>query len=124
MLYGYFQAVRTFLLVCVLRMTDCYKDVGLTIKMFIRMFTDPVRILPSDLLVSGMTLADYIVLAVGILLMYLVGKRKKKENLQQWYDGFSPVRKCTLCILTLFAVLIFGSYGIGYDARQFIYNEV
>ena len=33
------------------------------------MFTDPVRILPSDLLVSGMTLADYIVLAVGILLM-------------------------------------------------------
>lgn len=38
--YRIFQVVRTVLLMSSLRMLDCYRNVGLTFKMFGTMFTD------------------------------------------------------------------------------------
>lgn len=124
--YGYFQAVRTFLLVCVLRMTDCYQDTGLTVKMFFQMFTEFSY---SDLSVNkllglGISGADYVILAAGIFLMYLAGRRKKKGEVQKYLMEIPVLLRYTLLLLLFFAVLIFGTYGIGYDASQFIYNKV
>lgn len=115
--YEDFQAVRTFLLVCILRMFDCYRDVTLTADMFLRMFTEfsVYQVSPDGFLQLGITAADYVILGIGVFMMYLVGKRKKELP---WTCHYAAI------IFLLFAVLIFGNYGIGYDPAQFIYGEL
>lgn len=123
--YGYFQAVRTFLLVCVLRMFDCYQEVGLTIQMFFSMFFGNGKSFSiKELFHLGIAPADYMVLFFGVILMYLAGRIKKKMPVVQWLAELPVFCRYGLILVLFFAVVVFGTYGIGYDAKQFIYNNV
>lgn len=120
--YGYFQAVRTFLLVCLLRMTDCYRDVGLTFRMFFSIFTDFGK--GISLAPLGLAVSDYLLIGTGILFMYLAGRVKKKEKPEQWFLEQSVGVRYLILAGLFFSILVFGIYGIGYEQRQFIYNQV
>ncbi len=121
--WGYWQAIRTFLLMGLIRSLDCYRDVGKTFSMWLTMITHWNI---SDFFLGGwlqlMDPAEWCVLAGGILLIFFVtfGKRDRqhRETIAKQPLLF------TLCVLVLgMVVLIFGAYGIGYDASQFIYNQ-
>ena len=77
----------------------------------------------GSLLELGASAADFIVIAIGIILMFMVsllqGKKKIADRLEE-----KPValRYIVLLVLILAAVVL-GAYGIGYDATQFIYNQ-
>ncbi len=130
--YGCFMAVRTFLLMGLIRSLDCYRDVGRTFKLWGSMFTlahigEVFRGIGS-LFVSasnkflGLRLADYIILAAGIIAMATVSSLSAKKNVRERiYD--KPVLAWTLCGTLIVAVLLLGAYSIGYDASQFIYNQ-
>ena len=95
-----------------LRMLDCYRNVGLTFKMFGTMFTD-----------WNMTAADYAVVAVAVVLVLCVSLKQRRGSIrEQLYERTAAVQYLVVFAL-LFAILIFGAYGIGYDANQFIYNQ-
>ena len=124
--YEVFQIIRTILLMSSIRMFDCYRDVPLTFKMVGSMFTrfNPEIFFNGALLQLGLTAADYAVLAVGFLLVLGVSlvKRKKgsvREVLYQkpagWFYG--------LMAALVLVIIVFGAYGAGYDASQFIYNQ-
>lgn len=125
-IYQHFQAARTFLLVCVLRMSDCYQDVGLTVKMFFQMFTEfrLSDLQGSRLMELGISGADYSILISGILLMYIAGRIKKKQEIEEYLMKMPVLLRYALFLFLFFAILIFGVYGIGYDANQFIYQKV
>lgn len=121
--YGKFMAVRTFLLMGLIRSLDCYRDVPTTFSMWGSMLTtwnysSMLRSLPS----LGLHLSDLIILLLGCLLMAgvstLSAKRSVRERL---YDR--PILSWTLCGALFVCILLFGAYGIGYDASQFIYNQ-
>jgi hypothetical protein len=68
----------------------------------------------------GLVLSDWILLGLGVAVVWLVDW--KREPLQRRFLGFSPaVRTGAVCLLAL-AVLVFGMYGIGFDASAFIYG--
>lgn len=123
--YGVFEILRTILLMSMIRMFDCYRDVPLTFKMVFSMFTSFNFNIFADgsLLTLGIDGKDYIVLAIGFLIILLNSIYKAKgnnirEKLYKNPSGFTAV----LCILFII-IIVFGAYGIGYDSNQFIYNQ-
>ena len=124
--YEVFQIIRTILLMSMIRMFDCYRDVPLTFKMVGSMFTKFRFGVFTDgsLLKIGLSVSDYWVLAVGLLVVLGV-------SLYKYHRG--PVRDALyakrrwlfygLMGMLFVAILIFGAYGIGFDSSQFIYNQ-
>lgn len=120
-----FQVLRTFLLMSCLRMFDCYRDVLLTFRMFGTMFTDfnIVEAMRGGIMTLGLTVSDYVILLLGFIILLTVSLVQRggsvREKIYQWPYAV----RCTLIFGVFLSILIFGNYGIGYDASQFIYNR-
>ena len=70
----------------------------------------------------GLSMGHYGVLLGGVLLICLVSFLGKKEPLRYRLVK-RPILLCAcLCLLTVL-ILIFGAYGIGFDASDFIYGQ-
>ena len=107
--YDAFQIVRTFLLMAFIRAFDIYQNVPLTFKRFASVFVRPqfgammdaVKVLPC---------LDWLVAGLGICLLLVGTKRLRKLPAPVW-------------LLMILAILVFGVYGLGYDASAFIYTR-
>lgn len=123
--YQGFQVIRTLLLMSALRTFDCYRDVPLTFKMFGSMFVNGNWniLFDGSLLSIGLNLVDYVILIVGVLVLFTVSMVQRKESVREQILRLKyPVRACIWSLLFL-SIILFGIYGIGYDATQFIYNQ-
>ena len=107
-----------------IRSLDCYRNVGTTFAMWGSMLTvhNAGELLSGGVLGLGLTVADFVILAVGILTMFFVSRASAKGSVRA-YLSERPVRAAILASLLFVAVILFGAYGIGYDAQQFIYNQ-
>ena len=125
--YRFFCIIRTFLLMSSLRSFDCYRDVPLTFKMFGEMFTkfDPSIFVDGSLLQIGLSLADYVVVFIAVLLMILVSNLELigKGSVREQIAGKPVVIRYIIWYGLFIAILVFGAYGIGFDSSQFIYNQ-
>ncbi len=120
-----FRVGRTILLMSSLRMFDCYRDVPLTFKMFGSMFTtwNWNVLFNGQMLQLGLELTDYVILFLGMLLIFSVSMLQRKGSVRAKIRSRAlPVRVAVWYGLFLM-VLLFGAYGVGYDASQFIYNQ-
>ena len=121
--YGIFEIIRTILLMSMIRMFDVYRNVPLTFKMVGTMFTSVNLRIFSDgsLLNIGLAKYDYIVLVAAFVIILTVSIVKAKRGVVFKDDNF-VIRHCLLAVL-LIVIVVFGAYGEGYDATQFIYNQ-
>ncbi len=124
--YEIFQIVRTILLMSMIRMFDCYRDVPLTFQKVGSMFTSFNFHIFTDgsLLHIGLDVADYLLLAAGLLVVF--GVSLYKYNRGSVRDGLYEKHSTVfygLMGLLFVAILVFGAYGIGFDSSQFIYNQ-
>ena len=129
--YGGFCALRTFLLMGAIRSLDCYRDVGVTFRAFGSIFTSPAswRDLFCGGAVSrlGLSVPVWVFLGLAALLFWLVGRQGKADA----PAGFClaerlvsrPALLWAVCALLIASTLIFGSYGFGFDASDFIYGQ-
>jgi D-alanyl-lipoteichoic acid acyltransferase DltB (MBOAT superfamily) len=108
-------AVRTFLLMSAIRSFDIYGGVGVTFTMVFSVFK------PWDLqpLPIGVDVHDCAAAAVGVCIWIMAGLPRPRR----WYNALNGAGKLLLCLLLLCGILVFGVYGYGYDAAQFIYNR-
>jgi len=112
--------VRVFLIIGAVRLLDLYGSVSLTFKMLGTVFSSPTSYtrffseLPSVIAISRLA-----ALLFALLLVYIVGKLEIRAD--------SVAKKpiyCTAAIFTLaLTSLVFGEYGIGFDAGDFIYSR-
>jgi len=123
-LYHDFAATRTFLLMGLIRSLDCYRNVGTSFRMWGSMLTtwNIGEVLGGGILTLGLTVSDFIILAVAIAVVFFISRASAKGSIRAWLWE-RPVRASMLAVLLLTAVLLFGAYGHGYDASQFIYNQ-
>lgn len=122
--YKKFTCVRTFLLMGLFRSLDCYRDVGLTVRMWWSMlsFKHVGELFNGGLLTLGLSSADIVIVAVGVFVVYAVSRLSVKKDVRQTlYER--PVMSAALCVCLFVATLMLGAYGVGYDAQQFIYNQ-
>ncbi len=123
--YGVFMMLRTYLLMCCIRMFDCYASVAETFSAFFSMFTKGNWnvLFDGSMLEFGLSAADYTVLFAGIVMILISSifaeKKKPIRDTLIKIPGAVPVA----IVVLILAVIVFGTYGIGYDSAQFIYNQ-
>ena len=124
--YKSFQIGRTILLMSALRLFDCYRDVPLTFKMFGTMFTtwNWNQLFGEALLQLGISRADYVILILGTVLMFTVSMIARSGSVRDKLRKKLPMpARWVLFTVLLLVIVVFGAYGLGYDASQFIYNQ-
>ncbi len=123
--YTAFAIVRTTLLMSSIRLFDCYRDVPLTFRMFSTIFTrwNAAEIFTVKGWSFGLSAPDWIVIAAGVAVLVLSGVRREKGPFwEQLALRPAAVRYLVFGAMAV-AVVLFGAYGAGYDASQFIYNQ-
>ncbi len=119
------QAVRTFLLMGLIRSLDCYRDVPMTFRLWGSMLTtwNLSELFGNTMpLWKLMDISSWGVLLASVLVVCVVSRFGKSSPLRYRIAKNSVLTTACLAAL-LVAVLIFGAYGIGYDASQFIYTQ-
>jgi len=122
--YHCFEATRTFLLMGLIRSLDCYRNVGVTFWKWGTMFTrfNWDEVFGGGLTSLGLKAVDYVIIAVAIVIIFVVSKLGQKRDLRQALVG-KTILSWSLAGVLLICILLFGAYGMGYDASQFIYNQ-
>lgn len=123
--YKLFQVGRTFLLMCSLRLFDCYEDVATAFRAFFSMFTDfhISALTGEEFLYFELTAADYVILLVGVIIMLAVSLMQRKGSVRARLEEKPAAVRYPVYACIIVAVILFGAYSIGYDASQFIYNQ-
>ena len=123
--YRAFQIVRTFCLMSIIRTLDIYDGVGTTFKMLGTALTGLSlrQFVTGGLTQLGLSWADYLVALLSVALLIVIGSvRNSGKTRAIPRRGAAALRYCFYLGL-FFAIIVFGVYGVGYDASQFIYNQ-
>lgn len=111
--------LRTFLLLCLIRLWDCYADPAAVMAALGRLFTS---FSAAPLPALGFTVADIVLLGLGLAATFVYDRRLYRDRpiaLSSLPDAlFWP-----LVGLFILVILLFGRYGIGYNAADFIYGK-
>lgn len=125
--YTLFCRTRTFLLMGLIRILDCYRDVPLTFKSVGTVFynfSSWRELFTGGLTGLGVGIKEYIVVALAIITVCIVSKYQRAEGVSLRHRIAEKPSLTFACIAALAAAtIVFGSYGIGFDASGFIYNQ-
>ena len=114
-----------FLIVSTLRLFDCYRNVPLTIRMFGSMVSarNWGALANGSLLELGLSVQDYIVVTAGTVLILTVSLLQRRKSVRERIAELAYPLRFAIWYGLFLIVLVFGAYGIGFDASQFIYNQ-
>ena len=121
--YKSFQVCRTFCLMCLLASFHVYTNVRLTFRMYFSVIADFGfgKFITQGINDLGLHFSDYIIVISAILIMIAAGFFGYNKKVE--FKNLRPVYRGTLIAALFFIVVIFGTYGFGYDSQQFIYNQ-
>ena len=107
------------------RIFDTYGSVRVSIRQFIHMFTqfDISKVTRAELLDLGLAGQEYIVIFIGIAAMTIVSLLGRKRSVREQIAEKPYIVRFSIFLILFLAVILFGSYGVGFDAKQFIYNQ-
>ena len=121
-----FQQVRTFFLFVIGRLITVPGDLKITGQILKRIVTEfgPWELFDGTLLSMGLDWPNWVVVALSIFLLWKVScMQEKKVCVRDVIASQNIVLRWTIYLAAIFAVLIFGIYGVGYDASAFIYMD-
>lgn len=123
--YLLFQIIRTFLLMGVLNILDCYIDAATTFKMYISMFKDfrISALTGEEFLQLDITLFQYVIVFISCIVLIIVSVLSIKGSVREQIHKLPYFSRAIIFAALFFAVILFGTYGYGYDSAQFIYNQ-
>ncbi len=123
-IYRIFQSLRTYIFAATFFTLFCYETLKDAYNGFVSMFTVKNWNVLTDgsLLTLGLDKSDYIIVAVSLFLVFTIGIIREKKWTAKFYALPYYIKYSALLIL-IYATLIFGTYGMGYDASSFIYNR-
>ena len=126
-LFCFFQMFRTFLVVLVGYVFDVAPSFKQGIMTITRFFTDQSfsRGL-AEILKLGLTWKDYILLAlcvVIVLIISIIQERHSDTTMRALLDKKPFILRFFLYFFLVMAVIIFGIYGSGYAAADFVYMQ-
>lgn len=124
-LFRLFQVARTFWIMSFIRVLDCYRDVSTTFRMYTTVVTNLnfMELFQGGLLKIGLSVADYIVLIPAVLLVLIVSLIGRTGSVREKIAKKPELVRYLAYSALVFAIIIFGAYGIGYDSSQFIYSQ-
>ncbi len=125
--YHVFMILRTFVLICVLNLFDCFTDVRDTLGLLGSIFTRGSfsSMEKGALLGIGLGVSDYVIAVIALIAVLTVSiiEEKYDSSIRDMIRRRPYVFRFAIWTCLFLATIIFGVYGIGYDSSQFIYNR-
>ena len=114
--------IGTFVLVTLLWAFFVWPDTVTALKMVASVFTTfNYGLFMQQIGSMGLTMGDWIVLAAATGMLWFCDV--KRQTLHSWYQNRCAAgRTAVICAMALL-VLVFGVYGIGFNAEAFIYSR-
>ncbi len=121
--YGAFEIVRTFLLMCLIRMWDIYATPGDVRRAITSLFTHWEGSIIAELLPNmGLSLGQWMAVLLMVAMMLFVSLKKGDGSFRAKYLDTSWKLWLTAALLLVLTLLL-GAYGPGYSATDFIYGQ-
>ena len=121
--YGAFEIIRTFFLMCLIRLWDIYPSPWHVWSAFSSLFINfRAGVLGSILPELSFGAGDGIVVLCMAVLMLFVSLKKGEGSFRSKYLT-DPWKLWLTAAVLLILVLLFGAYGPGYAASDFIYGQ-
>ncbi|MBR3878963.1 MAG: MBOAT family protein [Clostridia bacterium] len=120
LLINLFGKLRVFFIIGAVRLLDVYGSVTLTFKMLVTPFYDLAsytRIFAE--LPSLIPVPELCAVMLALFAVLLVGKNKVKA----WEIAKSPTLAAATVLVLAIVPILFGKYGMGFDAGEFIYSR-
>lgn len=119
------QICRTLLLLSVIQTLEYYKTVPRMGEMLgsILMEWSAEPLFRGGFLTLGLDRWDWLAAGLGTVLMLLVSMAQRKGSVREQIRAFPWLLRFLIWFCLFLMVLIFGAYGHGFDASQFIYNQ-
>lgn len=120
-----FQIFRTLFILSLVQMLEYYQTLRTMLKMQWNMFTESsiAQLFDGRLEGLGLSGADWLIVMLGVLLMLIVSMKQCSGSVRQQLAKLKNWQSLMVWYALLVVVLVFGSYGQGYNASQFIYNQ-
>ncbi|MCR5655133.1 MAG: MBOAT family protein [Lachnospiraceae bacterium] len=120
-----FQCLRTFFLVCFGFLFFRAESFKTALLMIPYLFSGNMQVFTEEgMLALGLDLMDLRVLFFGLVLLLLVSVfQTQRGSVREWIAKQNLVFRWAVYLSLLFAVLLFGMYGPGFVANQFIYQN-
>ena len=121
--YGAFEVLRTFFLMCLIRLWDIYSSPWLVWSVFSSLFVNfRADVLAQVLPKLGLGVGDWLILLAMAAWMLFVSLKKGEGSFRTKYLN-DPWKLWLAAGALLILVLLFGAYGPGYVASDFIYGR-
>lgn len=124
--YPILQAILTFILVCLAWIFFRADNIGTALFILRKIFLDfrAELFFGGGLLDMGLSAPDMAVLAGAVLVLLLADALKyRKIGANSMILNMNIIPRFAVILALLFAALVFGIYGVGYTAAQFIYFQ-
>ncbi len=124
--YSVFEMLRMFWLMNIIRACDLFPDVGEYFRRVGSIFTtfNWNILFDGTMMKLGLTGLDYAVLGGSIAVLFYVSVFQEKHGSFRKALAEKPAfLRYSLIFAMFLVVILMGSYGIGYDASNFIYNQ-
>ena len=123
--YDWFQILRMFLLMNLIRACDLFPHVGDYFRNLASLFTVHNWHILTDgtLMKLGLSGLDYGIIAAGVGVLFTVSLIQEHGSVREALWEKSVWLRYSLTIALLLIVILMGHYGIGYNASNFIYNQ-
>lgn len=120
-----FQSVRTYLIVCFGNMffrLNSLKETISTIKLGFRTTSNPWIFFDGSLYNLGLNSKNFWIMIIGIFVLLTVSALQEKESVRERLERQHIVFRWIVLYSLILGILIFGMYGPGYQAAEFIYK--
>lgn len=122
--FGIFQMLRTFVIVNGGMLIFRAKGLKRALKMFVSVFTgfDLKSIVPGSGNGLGIDAKDYVVIAIGVVVIFIVGVINEKGiSVREKVAKLPFPVKFVLYMAAILVIIIFGAYGQEYGVQDLIY---
>ncbi len=120
-----FRMVRTTIIVSFIMSLLSFSESKTAFALWGSIFTTANygEVFGGGLLNLGLVVHDYVILGVGFVLLFLVALLQRTGSVREKLLKLPYVLRFLLFLVLFVSILLFGIYGVGYDASQFIYNR-
>lgn len=122
-----FRKVRTFCLFVISRFMTIPGDFGVTLQVWKKIFSIkfyPWELVDGTIYEMGLNRPNFIVAILFLVLLFLVSRYEEKNgSARDWIAKRQIVARWAIYYGMIFTILIFGIYGPGYNASDFVYMQ-
>ncbi len=118
-----FRMVRTFGLFCIGRIITIPNNLHMTLQIFRKIAFEfkPWELVDETIYTYGLDWKDFSLLMCMFVLLWAVSMLQEKGGLRTRIAGYNLGFRWAIYYIAIIALIIFGIYGPGYDASNFVY---